>query len=68
LIDQFLLLLLLEVVLVEFSLSLVSLMHLQLKHVIVVLDGLVLLRTLVLQDLQLVLQDLYAFLQFSEVL
>ena len=43
-------------------------MDLQLQHVVVVLDGLVLLRALVLEDLELVLQDLYALFQLGQVL
>lgn len=48
LLHQLLLLLLLQVVFVEFGFGLVSLVDLELKHVIVVLDGLVLLPALVL--------------------
>ena len=68
LVDEFLLLLLLELVLVELGLGLVPLVDLQLQHVVVVLDGLVLLRALVLEDLELVLQDLYALFQLGQVL
>ena len=68
LVDQLLLLLLLEVVLVQLRLSLVPLVHLQLQHVVVVLNRLVFLRRLVLQYLQLVLKNFYTLLQLSEVL
>lgn len=67
-IDEFLLFFLLEVVLVELGLGLVPLMDLELKHVVVVLDGLVLLSALILQDLQLILQDFDSFLELSKIL
>lgn len=67
-INKFLLFLLLEVVFVELGLGLVPLMDLELKHVVVVLDGLVLLCALILQDLQLILQDFDSFLELSEIL
>jgi len=41
---------------------------LELEHVVVVLDGLVLLSALVLQNLQLILQDLNALLELRQVL
>jgi hypothetical protein len=68
LVDQLLLLLLLEVVFVQLRLSLVPLVHLQLQHVVVVLNRLVFLGRLVLQDFQLVLKDFYTLFQLSEVL
>ncbi len=43
-------------------------MDLELFDVVIVLDGFVLLRALVLKDLQFVLQDFYPFLQLGQVL
>lgn len=43
-------------------------MDLQLEHVVVVLDGLVLLRALVLQDFHLILQDFDSFFELCEIL
>ncbi len=68
LVHQLLLLLLLKVVLVQLGLGLVAFVDLELQHVIVILNRLVLLGALVLQDLELVLKDLNTLFQLGQVL
>jgi hypothetical protein len=68
LIDVFFLLFFLKVVLIELGFGLISFVDLQLEHMIVVLNSLVLFCAFVLQDLQLVLQDLDPLFQLGKVL
>lgn len=68
LIDELFLLFFLEFILVEFGFGLVSFVDFELFDMIIVLDGFVFLRALILQDLELVLEDLDSFLKFSQIL